>query len=126
MKVIIRGRDQKQRNGISVGSPVKQEVGLLSGVRMVTMYLHYNHAIGICGKSWPQHWRLSPVEVMFARWVKFALFTKVKPTLVFGHGEELAVAFINELQLVYMRVLFLFVFCKVGDILQTIAGIILV
>ena len=112
MKVIIGGRDKQKENRISVRSPVKQDVGLLSGTRMVAMHLHYGHVVVISVESWLKYWRLAPSEVIFAQGVKFTLFTKVKPTLVFGHGEELAVAFINDLQLIHMRVIFLVLFLK--------------
>ena len=64
---------------------------------MVTAHLHYDNAVIISVEGWLEHWRLAQSEVMLARGVKFTLFTKVKLTLVFGHGEELAVAFVNEL-----------------------------
>ena len=106
---------------------MKQEVGVLSGVRMVTTHLNYDHAVIISGEGWLGHWRLALSEIIFIRGVnKFMLFTRMKPTLVFGYGEDLVVAFVNELRLIHMRVIFLVVFCKVGDILQTIAGITLV
>ena len=105
---------------------MKREVGFLNGARMVAVHLHYDHAVIISGEGWLEHWRLAQSKIMFARGFKFTLFTKVKSALVFGHREDFAVASVKELRLIHVRVLFLVIFCKLGDILQTIVGITLV
>ena len=64
---------------------------------MVTTHLRYDHAIIISGESWLEHWRLAPSKIIFARGIKFTLFTKVKSALVFGDRENLSVASVEDL-----------------------------
>ena len=76
---------------------MKREVGFLSGARMVTSHLRYDHAIIISGESWLEHWILAPSKIIFAKGITFTLFTNVKSALVVGDRENLAVAVVNEL-----------------------------